>query len=119
MTQGDLSQRPRCGYLRRNVRLIRWHSKIDVSGPGPPDGAVGIRTTPILSWEPGSGATSHDVYLGMTNPPEFKTNQTTTSYAAESLYYGFKYYWRVDEINANGKTTGDVWTFTTETGGGR
>ncbi|MHC4742356.1 MAG: hypothetical protein ACYS8Z_10610, partial [Planctomycetota bacterium] len=89
------------------------------SGPNPPDESVNIRTTPLLSWEPGSGATSHDVYLGLTNPPEFKGRQTGTTYQTEPLIYGFKYYWRIDEVNANGTTTGAVWTFTTETGGGR
>jgi hypothetical protein len=32
--------------------------------PGPPDGAVGIDTTVLLSWLPGFGVTEHDVYIG-------------------------------------------------------
>jgi len=91
----------------------------EASTPNPPDGSVNVRITPLLSWEPGAGATSHNVYLGKTNPPEFRGNQTGTSFQAEPLTYGFKYYWRIDEVNANGITTGPVWTFTTQTGGGR
>jgi hypothetical protein len=26
------------------------------------------------------------------------------------------YYWRIDEVNSKGKTTGETWSFVTETG---
>ena len=68
-----------------------------------------------------SGAVSHDVYFGNNlenvknadkSSPEFKGNQTNTSFTVSNLYSLEKYYWRIDEINANGITTkGDVWYF--------
>jgi hypothetical protein len=69
--------------------------------------------TPVLSWTTGSGATSHDVYLGTENPPPFMCNQTTTTLAPGSLPQSTKFYWRIDEINGWGITRGQVWKFTT------
>lgn len=89
------------------------------STPNPPHGSPAVSTTPLLSWEPGAGATSHDVYFGTTNPPEFQGNQTTTTFQPGSLSNNHTYYWRIDEVNENGTTTGPVWTFVTELGGGR
>lgn len=74
----------------------------------------------VLSWKPGDGATSHDVYLGtdfdavnMATPDsvEFKGNQTKTSYTVSGLSHMETYYWRIDERNSSGVTKGDVMTF--------
>ncbi len=82
--------------------------------PYPSDGATGARTYKPLSWRPDVYAASHDVYLGTTNPPAFLRNQTgRTVYFDEGLEYRATYYWRIDEVNARGTTTGDLWTFTT------
>jgi hypothetical protein len=90
------------------------------SDPNPPDGSVGIRTDPVLSWVPGAGATSHDVYFGSADPPSFRANQMTTMFSPGLLSAETAYYWRIDEVvNADGKTTGLVWSFTTGSGGGR
>jgi len=35
-----------------------------ISNPNPPDGAVDVTQTPILSWTPGAPAASHAVYFG-------------------------------------------------------
>ncbi|NIP22231.1 MAG: hypothetical protein GWN67_00075 [Phycisphaerae bacterium] len=83
------------------------------SNPNPTDNALGLATTADLSWTAGSDATSHDVYLGTTNPPPFICNQTTTTFDPGDLSEATKYYWRIDEINGWGKTEGTVWNFTT------
>ncbi len=44
--------------------------------------------------------------------PELVANQTETSYDPGPLEYGTTYYWRIDEVNAIGTTTGTVWSFT-------
>jgi hypothetical protein len=88
------------------------------TNPRPADGQIGLnRKTVILSWTAGTGATSHDVYLG-TSPTfgseDFKGNQTGTSYDPSVLRKGMMYYWRVDEVNSDGTTPGLVWSFTTQ-----
>ena len=81
--------------------------------PNPANGATGVATNATLSWAAGSGATSHDVYFGTTSPGTFQGNQAGTTFNPGTLAYGTTYYWRIDEKNASGTTTGDVWSFTT------
>jgi len=89
------------------------------SNPNPPDGSVGIRTDPALNWTAGIGAASHYVYFGIANPPLFQRNQAGTTFFPGTLIKETTYYWRIDEINADGKTTGAVWSFTTGSGATR
>jgi hypothetical protein len=84
------------------------------TNPDPNDTEADVSTSAILSWTAGSAATSHDVYFGSTSPGAFQGNQTQTSFDPGTLSYDITYYWRIDEINAAGTTTGNVWTFTTE-----
>jgi len=84
------------------------------TNPTPPDSATDVSVDDDLSWTAGSGATSHDVYFGTTSPGTFQGNQTATTFEPGALDYDTAYYWRIDEINAAGTTTGNVWSFTTE-----
>jgi hypothetical protein len=81
--------------------------------PNPPDGTPRVGGHPALSWEPGSGAVSHDVYFGRTNPPPFRTNQEAAMFDPGYLQDGTTFYWRIDEVNSHGTTRGIIWTFTT------
>jgi len=83
------------------------------SGPSPSNGATSVSLTADLSWTAGSGAASHDVYFGMTSPGTYQGNQTATTFDTGTMIAGTTYYWRIDEINAGGTTTGTVWNFTT------
>jgi hypothetical protein len=84
------------------------------SNPNPADGATGVYIDTDLSWTAYSGATSHDVYFGTTNPPPFVVNQTGTTYDTGTMPNSTTYYWRIDEKNPHqGSTTGVVWSFTT------
>ncbi len=83
------------------------------ANPNPATGATGVSITNDLSWSAGSGATSHDVYFGTTSPGTSRGNQTATTYDTGTMAYSTIYYWRIDEKNANGTTTGVVWSFTT------
>jgi parallel beta-helix repeat protein len=86
------------------------------SNPNPANGATGVGVNSDLSWTAGGWAQSHDVYFGTTNPPSFVGNQTGTTFNPGMLSYSTTYYWRIDEENPVGTTTGDVWSFTTKAG---
>jgi len=96
--------------------------------PDPPDGAMVSDTWVSLNWEAGETAVSHDLYLSDNfndvkdgTGDSFRGNQASTFYVAgfpgfaypEGLVPGTTYYWRVDEIEADGVTkhTGNVWSF--------
>ncbi len=88
--------------------------------PNPADGAVGV-SMPLFRWEAGYKGVMHEVYLG-TTPDLGPANLVGPRSGMTMFYYtgvlqpGVTYYWRVDEIEADGKTvnTGNVWSFTTQ-----
>ncbi len=99
--------------------------------PDPADGAIHGDTWVTLSWQPGTFAASHDVYLGesfdvvndATHDSEvFRGNQVSTYYVAgfpgfaypDGLIPGTTYYWRIDEVNTANPDSpwkGEVWHF--------
>ncbi len=97
--------------------------------PTPTDGELYVDTWVSLGWLPGNSAASHDVYFGDnfhdvnngTNAT-FQGNQTEEYLVAgvpnspfpDGLFPGTTYYWRIDEVEADGTTKhkGDVWSFT-------
>ncbi|MHC4395735.1 MAG: DNRLRE domain-containing protein [Planctomycetota bacterium] len=85
--------------------------------PGPTNGATDVGISADLSWTAGSGSTSSDVYFGTSSPGTSQGNQTATSFDTGTMDANTTYYWRIDEINLGGTTTGAVWSFTTEAGG--
>ena len=85
------------------------------SNPHPADGATGVSRTADLSWT-GTFAESHDVYFGTSSPPPFICNQTAKTFDPGTMAPSTTYYWRVDEVNPLGTTTGTVWSFTTGSG---
>jgi hypothetical protein len=89
------------------------YSDLQARNPNPSNGAIGVNTTADLNWTAGVGATSHDVYFGTSNPPPFLLNRVTTTFDPGTMAYSTKYYWRIDEVDAYGTTTGTVWSFTT------
>ncbi|MBN2315915.1 MAG: LamG domain-containing protein, partial [Sedimentisphaerales bacterium] len=97
--------------------------------PEPADGAILEDTWVSLSWSAGETAASHDVYLSDIlddvingSGDAFRSNQPSNFYVAgfpgfaypDGLVPGTTYYWRVDEIEADGTTKyeGRVWSFT-------
>ncbi len=84
----------------------------------PANGATGVATSPTLSWNASTGATSYTLQVSTSS--DFSTlvlNQTGivgTSYAASSLLNNTTYYWRVNATNAGGTSAwSSVWSFTT------
>jgi hypothetical protein len=84
--------------------------------PEPADGARGV-AAPLLRWTPGEDAVAHKLYIG-TDPELTETDlqgqlPTPLHWYAAGLEPGQTYYWRVDEVQADGATTtGYVWSFT-------
>jgi len=83
------------------------------TSPSPADLATGVSVIADLGWTAGSSATSHDVYFGTFSPGNFQRNQTAATFDPGTLDSNATYYWRIDEKNASGTTTGNVWSFTT------
>jgi len=101
------------------------------SAPSPADDEVYQNTYATLGWAVGYGAASHDVYVSDNladvenrDPNAFAGNlDALTNYLIigfptypfpDGLVPGTTYYWRVDEIEADGETKheGDIWSFT-------
>ena len=92
-----------------------------VSKMTPADKEAHLDRSQGLSWTAGKNALSHDVYIGTSydavfnanhNSAEFKGNQTATKYTIDDSYSSIPtYYWRVDEVSANGTVKGTVYSF--------
>ncbi|MFH1717462.1 MAG: LamG domain-containing protein [Planctomycetota bacterium] len=83
--------------------------------PVPADGAVD--TDPgSLEWTAGPTAVSHKVYLSKDETIDDADLIAETELTLIAMIFdpGTTYYWRVDEVEADGNViTGDVWSFTT------
>ena len=100
---------------------------IKAGTPTPANGAIGTSMTPILTWNPGEFAASHELYFAadadaVANAtkasPQFKATKAlgAESYDPGKLAWQTTYYWRVDEIdntNPDSPWVGNIWTFTT------
>jgi len=98
---------------------------LKVGGADPYNGATDVKQTIILSWRQADNAASHQVYFGTdeeavrnadTASPEYKGTKTlgSQSYDPGKLPWDTTYYWRVDEVEADGTIQkGNVWSFTT------
>ncbi len=98
------------------------------SNPIPEDETADVPRDVALGWTPGETAQTHDVYLGKVfddvndadrnNPLDvlLSQGQDANTYEPGRLELDQMYYWRVDEIEADGITihTGEVWSFTVE-----
>ena len=117
-----------CGFVRLYDRLGRppvedilrvaeYAGYKKAGNPAPAHGAVGV-TSPLMTWETGDGAMSHNVYFGTS--PELGAADLVAPRTTWLMYYhvpqlqpGVTYYWRVDEFDAaSNVTTGDLWSFT-------
>src|SRR5436190_18722531 len=79
----------------------------------PSNGATNVSTSPALSWNAATGATSYDVYLGTSNPPGlYSTNVTDTSLNVGPLTANTTYYWKVTAKNSVGSADSTLSSFT-------
>lgn len=84
-----------------------------VVNPNPADNArLEEPASVVLRWRPGANANAHEVFFGDTPEVEKLTKTTAPTYTIrEKLEIGQTYYWRVDAINDQGTTPGDLWSF--------
>jgi hypothetical protein len=92
--------------------------------PSPADGAEGVSADASLSWSAGEDAVEHQVYFGtsfvdvndgVASVDQGKTTETT--FTPGTLRVSTSYYWRVDEVLADGSIVeGPVWSFDTQEG---
>jgi len=100
---------------------------VKARNPKPSDGAVDVKQTTFLSWEPGEAAASHEIYFGtdkeavknavMASPEFIGLDELgAEGYNPGELLWGTTYYWRIDEVNDTNPDSpwiGNVWSFTT------
>ena len=91
---------------------VEFISKVAMQ-PVPADGAVEVEDM-TLEWTAGDTAVSHKVYLSTDETVDESDFLTETQMALHfaDLAPGTTYYWRVDEVEADGTVTqSNVWTF--------
>lgn len=97
---------------KRAVQPIPYHDSCEV-----------VVTTP-LQWTAGLDAVAHRVFFGSNeqaltdatlSSPEFQGEQSATSFVLSNpLAHETTYFWRIDQIDANGEVReGQTWKFTT------
>jgi len=98
-----------------------------VGNPNPPNGALEVKQTQIITFSPSVFAVSHEVYFGTdkdtvknadTGSPEYKGTKAlgAESYDPGKLELDATYYWRIDEVNdvnPDSPWPGILWSFTT------
>ncbi|NLY11287.1 MAG: LamG domain-containing protein [Firmicutes bacterium] len=87
--------------------------------PSPKDGVETDSTNVTLTWEPGVESEAFNLYLStdkeavtVGDKNAFVGKITEPKYDAKDLILGEKYYWRVDQVTADGLIEGTVWEFT-------
>ncbi len=86
--------------------------------PSPYEGEDNVLLFPHLSWVSEGGASAFYVSLGTDNPPsnviDSVMTENTFFQCEDLLETATEYYWRVDAVNNNIFTEGEVWSFTTK-----
>ena len=110
----------RVRYRDQNLLWSEWSDEViftpqwnKATQPSPATDSI-VSSNVDLSWTAALSAVSHNVYLGTHSDlgaGDLRTKQTGTSYTVQELATNTTYYWRVDEVNAEGTTTGIVWRF--------
>jgi hypothetical protein len=89
------------------------------TNPDPADDSNDVLLDSVLAWtvtDCNGENTLNDVWFGETGlMTKVITAQDVNSYAPVSMEKSHTYQWRIDTINNNGTTTGDVWDFNTIT----
>lgn len=102
-----------------DVKLVKVSTESKATSPTPSNEATDIKSANVnLQWLKGVTAVKRNVYLGTSsdNLEQVATDLTEASFTTSKLENETTYFWRVDEVDANGQVSeGDVWSFTTKT----
>ncbi len=98
----------------RSLRTVAGVPPGTPTSPSPLYDATGIATSVTLSWAAASGATSYDVYLGVSSTPSLVATVNNPNYTVSGLSGTSVYNWRVVAKNAFGETAALFWRFTTQ-----
>jgi len=109
----------------QEIQEVMAPDPLRASDPVPAlDSIADVRDASSLEWTAGATAVSHDVYFSTDrasvagtgkDSPAYKGNQAATSFSLAGLVdlTGADYYWRIDEVQADGTiVTGQLWKFT-------
>ena len=108
------------------IRLVMRGDPLLAWDPSPSNGVTTDAVSAVpLTWQAGDNAAKHDVYLGTDQAAVdqadasdatgiYRGRQSGTSFTpGESLVWGQKYFWRIDEVRSDGSISrGFVWSFT-------
>ena len=117
----------------RSAMQTQGDAILKAYNPNPSNGAIHFETWVSLSWMSGFTADSHDVYFGENvddvetgTSGTFRGNQFSNDFLVglpgcpypNGLVPGQTYYWRIDEVEADGVTVckGSVWRFSVSSG---
>ena len=112
------------GFETHQSEVMSFSTPGGVSTLNPSNGAENVNQTQILTWAAGDNSASYQFYFGTdkdtvrnadTGSPEYKGSKTIGSenYDPGEMEWDSDYYWRVDEVKADGTTQkGMVWSFT-------
>lgn len=114
------------GTVTVSIRNVEGEESLPdkATNPAPTDATSDVTLDQgTITWTAGAGATSHNVYYGTTSGDLtlVSEGQEGTSFTILNITDGspFDYtitrYWRIDEVNDDGVTEGDEWSFTTIT----
>jgi len=109
------------GYMGQEVHDVTKPASL----PKPFDqGAPDVEQAASFNWWPGSSAAEHDIYVGtdsvtvedadtLDTAGVYRGRQQVNEYALpEDVLPGQTFYWRIDEVDADGVITkGDLWSF--------
>jgi hypothetical protein len=116
-------------FLNAVAYMLGSLQRLKAYSPLPGDGTLYLDVWASLTWSAGDTAASHDIYFGESladvnngTGDTFQGNQTDLFFIVgfpgyaypDGLIPGKTYYWRIDEVEADGVTKhkGDVWSFT-------
>lgn len=87
--------------------------------PSPEDGAPSVPLGTVLGWTSGEGSMAHDVWFGPTDGKLEKVidGAPAARFRPSNLEAGRSYTWRVDGLDSEGRTVGDLWTFVVDGSG--